>query len=42
MQTLAVDLDPGESVFSQTNCMCWMNDAVGEILGSLFGGKNNS
>jgi uncharacterized protein (TIGR00266 family) len=28
MQTLAVDLDPGETVFSQTNCMCWMNDAI--------------
>ena len=28
MQTLAIDLDPGEIVYSQTNCMCWMNDAV--------------
>jgi uncharacterized protein (TIGR00266 family) len=28
MQTLAVDLAPGEVVYSQTNCMCWMNDAV--------------
>jgi uncharacterized protein (TIGR00266 family) len=28
MQTLSVDLAPGESVFSQTNCMCWMNDAI--------------
>jgi len=28
MQTLAIDLNPGESVFSQTNCMCWMNDAI--------------
>jgi uncharacterized protein (TIGR00266 family) len=28
MQTVAVDLMPGETVFSQTNCMCWMNDAV--------------
>jgi len=28
MQTVAIDLDPGETVFSQTNCMCWMNDAI--------------
>jgi uncharacterized protein (TIGR00266 family) len=28
MQTLAVDLEPGEIVYSQTNCMCWMNDAI--------------
>jgi len=28
MQTLAVDLDPGETIFSQTNCMCWMNDSI--------------
>jgi len=28
MQTVAVDLMPGETVFSQTNCMCWMNDAI--------------
>jgi uncharacterized protein (TIGR00266 family) len=28
MQTLAIDLNPGETVFSQTNCMCWMNDAI--------------
>ena len=28
MQTLLVDLDPGETVYSQTNTMCWMNDAV--------------
>jgi len=27
-QTLAIDLAPGEIVYSQTNCMCWMNDAV--------------
>lgn len=29
MQTLSIDLEPGETVFSQTNCMCWMNDAIG-------------
>jgi uncharacterized protein (TIGR00266 family) len=28
MQTLAIDLAPGEVVYSQTNSMCWMNDAV--------------
>ncbi len=28
MQTVAIDLPPGEVVYSQTNCMCWMNDAV--------------
>jgi uncharacterized protein (TIGR00266 family) len=28
MQTVAIDLAPGEIVYSQTNCMCWMNDAV--------------
>ncbi len=28
MQTVAIDLDPGETVYSQTNCMCWMNDAI--------------
>lgn len=28
MQTLAIDLAPGETVYSQTNCMCWMNDSI--------------
>jgi uncharacterized protein (TIGR00266 family) len=28
MQTLAIDLLLGEIVYSQTNCMCWMNDAI--------------
>ena len=28
MQTLAIDLAPGEVIFSQTNSMCWMNDAI--------------
>ncbi|HEX3952406.1 MAG TPA: TIGR00266 family protein [Stellaceae bacterium] len=28
MQTVAIDLAPGEIVYSQTNCMCWMNDAI--------------
>jgi len=28
MQTVAIDLMPGEIVYSQTNTMCWMNDAI--------------
>jgi uncharacterized protein (TIGR00266 family) len=28
MQTLAIDLDSGETVFSQTNCMAWMSDTI--------------
>ncbi len=41
MQTLSIDLEPGESVYSQTNCMCWMNDAVDmhtNTGGGLFAG----
>jgi uncharacterized protein (TIGR00266 family) len=28
MQTLMVDLLPGEKLYSQTNCMAWMNDQI--------------
>jgi uncharacterized protein (TIGR00266 family) len=28
MQTVAIDLLPGETIYSQTNTMAWMNDAV--------------
>ncbi|MDI9847866.1 TIGR00266 family protein [Rhodoblastus sp. 17X3] len=28
LQTLEIDLAPGETVYSQTNSMCWMNDAI--------------
>ena len=28
MQTVAIDLAPGETMFSQTNTMCWMNDSI--------------
>ena len=28
MQTVSIDLAPGETVYSQTNCMCWMNDSI--------------
>ncbi len=41
MQTVAIDLAPGEIVYSQTNCMCWMNDAVEmntNTGGGLFAG----
>jgi uncharacterized protein (TIGR00266 family) len=48
MQTLAIDLNPGEIVYSQTNSMCWMNDQIemntntgGGFLagiGRMFGG----
>jgi uncharacterized protein (TIGR00266 family) len=37
MQTVALDLAPGEVVYSQTNCMCWMNDAI-EMNTSTGGG----
>ncbi len=28
MQTVSIDLAPGEVVYSQTNSMCWMNDSI--------------
>jgi uncharacterized protein (TIGR00266 family) len=28
MQTVAIDLSPGDTVYSQTNCMAWMSDNV--------------
>lgn len=28
MQTVSIDLSPGEIVYSQTNSMCWMNDQI--------------
>ena len=28
MQTVAIDLAPGEMVYSQTNCMAWMSDTM--------------
>jgi uncharacterized protein (TIGR00266 family) len=45
MQTVAIDLDPGETIYSQTNCMCWMNDAVvmnTHTGGGLFAGIKRS
>jgi uncharacterized protein (TIGR00266 family) len=41
MQTLEIDLAPGETVYSQTNCMCWMNDHIEmntHTGGGLFAG----
>lgn len=28
MQTVAIDLAPGDTVYSQTNCMAWMSDNI--------------
>jgi len=45
MQTVAIDLDPGETVYSQTNTMAWMNDAVQmdtHTGGGLFAGLKRS
>ena len=28
MQTVAVDLQPGETLYSQTNCMAWMSEGI--------------
>ena len=45
MQTVAIDLDPGETVYSQSNCMCWMNDALAmntHTGGGLFAGIKRS
>jgi uncharacterized protein (TIGR00266 family) len=41
MQTVAIDLAPGESVYSQTNTMAWMNDQISmntHTGGGLFSG----
>jgi uncharacterized protein (TIGR00266 family) len=45
MQTVAIDLAPGETVYSQTNTMAWMNDAVTmdtHTGGGLFAGLKRS
>ncbi len=45
MQTLSMDLAPGEVVFSQTNSMCWMNDAIEmntHTGGGVFAGLKRS
>jgi uncharacterized protein (TIGR00266 family) len=41
MQTVGFDLDPGETVYSQSNCMCWMSDTIAmdtHTGGGLFAG----
>ncbi len=41
MQTVSIDLLPGETIYSQTNCMCWMNDSIEmdtHTGGGLFAG----
>jgi uncharacterized protein (TIGR00266 family) len=41
MQTLAVDLSAGETLYSQTSCMAWMNDRVAmdtNLGGGVFAG----
>src|ERR1700748_1784888 len=45
MQTVAIDLTPGEIIYSQTNTMAWMNDAVQmntHTGGGLFAGLKRS
>ena len=45
MQTVAIDLAPGEIVYSQTNCMCWMNDQIEMTThtgGGFFAGLKRS
>ena len=45
MQTLAVDLSAGETLFSQTNCMAWMSDSIQmntHTGGGLFAGLARS
>ncbi len=45
MQTVSIDLMPGETVFSQTNCMCWMTDTIAmdtHTGGGIFAGLTRS
>jgi len=45
MQTVAVDLAAGETLFSQTNCMAWMSDTIlmqTHTGGGLFAGIRRS
>src|SRR5258707_8709062 len=45
MQTVGVDLSPGETVFSQTATMCWMSETVRMATntgGGLFAGLKRS
>ena len=45
MQTVEIDLAPGETVYSQTHAMAWMNDGVNmhtNTGGGLFAGLKRS
>jgi uncharacterized protein (TIGR00266 family) len=45
MQTVSIDLAPGETMYSQTNCMCWMNDSIDmntHTGGGFFAGLRRS
>ena len=45
MQTVAIDLSPGETIYSQTNCMAWMSDTIAmntNTGGGLFAGIKRS
>jgi uncharacterized protein (TIGR00266 family) len=45
MQTVGIDLAPGETVFSQTSAMCWMTDGVNMSTntgGGFFAGLKRS
>ena len=45
MQTVEIDLSPGETVYSQTHAMAWMNDGVNmhtNTGGGLFAGLKRS
>ena len=45
MQTVAVDLAAGETLYSQTNCMAWMSDNIQmntHTGGGLFAGIKRS
>jgi uncharacterized protein (TIGR00266 family) len=45
MQTVAIDLLPGETVYSQTNSMCWMTDTIAmntHTGGGFFAGLSRS
>ena len=45
MQTVAIDLAAGETIYSQTNCMAWMSDGIAmntHTGGGLFAGIKRS
>jgi uncharacterized protein (TIGR00266 family) len=45
MQTVAIELEAGETIYSQTNCMAWMSDSIAmdtHTGGGLFAGIKRS